>query len=62
MDSDERGMNPVAMTIINIGRAGQQPPVLQSATLPTEQCGSAGSNISKPKACKTVQTRLSTHA
>ena len=42
MDSGERGMNSVAMTIIilgkNIGRAGgsnQQPPALKSTTLST---------------------------
>ena len=43
MDSSEIGMNPVAMTIINpqkeywpSHRSNQRPPVLQSATLPTE--------------------------
>ena len=42
-DSDERGMNPVAMTIINSRKkywpslgSNQRPPVLRSATLPTE--------------------------
>ena len=44
MDSGERGMNPVSMTIIkpqkeNWLRQGsnQRPPVLKSSTLPTEQ-------------------------
>ena len=47
MDSGERGMNPVAMTIINprkgFGQARgsyQRPPVLKSCTLPTEHWGS----------------------
>ena len=42
-NSDERGMNPVAMTIINPRKkywpsrgSNQQPSVLKSATLPTE--------------------------
>ena len=46
-DSDERGMNPVAMTIINPRKeywpsrgSNQRPPVLKSATLPTELLGS----------------------
>ena len=44
MDSVERGMNLVAMTIINPGkkywpsrRSKQGPPVLKSALLPTEE-------------------------
>ena len=47
MDSGERGMIPVAMTIINprkeywLSRGlNQRPPVLESATLPTELWGS----------------------
>ena len=43
MDSNERGINLVAMTIINPRKeywpsqgSNQQPPVLKSATLPTE--------------------------
>ena len=55
MDSDERGINPGAMTIIsprkgygpspgNMGIAqelNQQPPVLKFCLLPTELCGLA---------------------
>ena len=48
MDSNERGMNPVAMTIINPRKeywpsrgSNQRPPVLKFATLPTELWGSA---------------------
>ena len=47
-DSGERGMNPVAMTIINPRKeywlnrgSNQRPPVLKSAMLPTELWGSA---------------------
>ena len=47
-DSSERGMNPVAMTIINPWKeywlsrgSNQQPPVLKSAMLQTEPWGSA---------------------
>ena len=47
-NSSERGMNPVAMTIINPQKeywlnrgSNQQPPVLKSAMQPTELCGSA---------------------
>ena len=47
-DSGKRGMNPVAMTIINRRReywpnrgSNQRPPVLKSTTLPTELWGSA---------------------
>ena len=38
VDSGERGMNPVAMTIINLRRreSNQRPTVLKSYTLPTE--------------------------
>ena len=46
-DSGERGMNPVAMTIINPRKeycpsreSNQRPPALKSATLPTELKGS----------------------
>ena len=46
MDSSERGMNPVAMAIINpwieywLSRGlNQRPPVLKSATLPTMRHG-----------------------
>ena len=46
MDSGERGMNPVAMTIINHRKeywpsrgSNQRPPVIKSATLPTELSG-----------------------
>ena len=49
-DRGERGMNPVAMTIINPLKgywpsrgSNQQPPVLKSTTLPTELWGSASS-------------------
>ena len=49
MDSNERGMNSVAITIINSRKeywpilgSNQQPPVLKSATLPTELWGWAG--------------------
>ena len=48
MDIGERGMNPVLMTIINHRKeywssrgSNQPPPVLKSATLPTELWGSA---------------------
>ena len=51
MDSCERGMNPVAMTIINPQKeywpsngSNQQPPVLKSTTLPTELYGLACPN------------------
>ena len=47
-DSGERGMNPVAMTIINPRKeywpsqgSNQPPPILKSATPPTELWGSA---------------------
>ena len=47
-DSGERGMNPVAMTTTNPRKeywpshgSNQRPPVLKSATLPTELWGSA---------------------
>ena len=46
MESDERGMNPVVMTIINPRKeywpsrgSNQRPPILKSATLPTEFWG-----------------------
>ena len=46
MDNGERGMNPVAMTIINLRKeywpsrgSNQQLPVLESTTLPTELWG-----------------------
>ena len=49
MDSSEREMNPVAMTIINPRRVywpsrelNQRPSVLKSATLPAELLGLAG--------------------
>ena len=49
MDSVERGMNPVAMTIINPRKeywpsrgSKQPPPVLKSTTLPTELLGLCG--------------------
>ena len=49
MDSGERGMNPVAMSINNPQKEywpsrglNQQHPVLKFATLPTELWGSAG--------------------
>ena len=48
MDSGKRGINPVAITTINPRKeywlsqgSKQQPPVLKSATLPTELWGSA---------------------
>ena len=48
MNSGERGMNPVAMTIINprkeywpSRRSNQRPPFLKSDTLPTELWGLA---------------------
>ena len=48
MDSGERGMKPVAMTIINPQKeywpswgSNQRPPVLKSETLPTELWGLA---------------------
>ena len=51
MDSGERGMNPVAMTIINPRKvywlsrgSNQPPPILKSATLPTELWGYAHLN------------------
>ena len=47
MDSGERGMNPVTMTIINPWKeyrpslgSNQRPPVPKYATLPTELWGS----------------------
>ena len=42
MDSSERGMNPVPMTIITIGQArgsNQWAPVFQFCALPTELLG-----------------------
>ena len=49
MDSGERGMNPVAMVIINplkeywqSQRSNQQPPVLKLCKLPTELWDSGG--------------------
>ena len=56
MDSGERGMNPVAMTIINPREdywpsrgSNQRPPVLKSIDLMTELWGSAskGENAGK---------------
>ena len=51
MDSGERGMNPVTMTIINPWKdycpsqgSNQRPPVLKSATLPTELMMGLGKN------------------
>ena len=56
MDSGERGMNPVAMTIINPRKeywpsrgSNQRPPVLKSATLPTELWGLACTKQQKGK-------------
>ena len=53
MDSSERGMNPVTMTIINLRKeywpsrgSNQRPPVLKSATLLTELWGLAQSKCS----------------
>ena len=50
-DSGERGMNPVAMTIINSRKeywpsrgSNQRPPVLKSTTLPAELWDSTGEN------------------
>ena len=47
-DSGERGVNPVAMTLISPRKeywpsreSNERPPVLKSATLPTELWGSA---------------------
>ena len=63
-DSSERGMNPVAMMIINppkeywVNRgSNQQPPVLKSAMLPTELWGSAKWNRirMKPLSNNTVE-------
>ena len=50
MNSSERGMSPVAMTIINHWKeywpgSNQQPPVLKYATLLTELWGLAGDNM-----------------
>ena len=54
MDSGERGMNPVAMTIINPRKeywpsrgSNQRPPILKFTTLPTEVWGSAWSILTK---------------
>ena len=50
MVNSDRGINPVAMTVmpgINIGEAGgsnQRPPVVKSCTLPTELRGSTKTN------------------
>ena len=52
IDSGERGMNPVAMTIINRRKeywpsrgSNQRPPILKSATLPTELgCSNTNNN------------------
>ena len=56
MDSDERGMNPVAITIINTWKeywpcwgSNQRPPVLKSATLPTELWGVGSYDARKTK-------------
>ena len=53
-DSGERGMNPVAMNIISPRKeywpsrgSNQRPPVLKSATLPTELGGSSLSKLSR---------------
>ena len=50
-DSGERGMNPVAMTIINPWKeywsslgSNQLPPVLKYATVPTKLWGSENNN------------------
>ena len=53
MVNSDRGINPVAMTVIpgiNIGEAGgsnQRPPVVKSCTLPTELRGSTKKNRTK---------------
>ena len=53
MINSDRGINPVAMTVMsgfNIGEAGgsnQRPPVVKSCTLPTELRGSTKKN--RPK-------------
>ena len=59
-DSGERGMNPVAMTIINPGKeywpsrvSNQRPPVLKFATLPTELWGSVRPGLIKPRSVLT---------
>ena len=53
-DSGERGMNPVAMTIINPRKefwltlgSNQRPPVLKSAMLHTEPWGSASQQLNR---------------
>ena len=60
MDSGERGMNPVAMTIINPRKeywqsrgSNQRPPVLKFATLTTELWDSARKRM---KVCRKVTT------
>ena len=52
MDSGKRGMNPIAMTIINAEKkywlsrgSNQRPPVLKSAMLRTELWGSASQEL-----------------
>ena len=54
-DSVERGMNPVAMTIINPRKeywpspgSNKRPPVLKSSTLPTDLWGLCNLKIGKP--------------
>ena len=62
MDSGERGMNPVVITIINpwkkywpSRRSNQRPPVLKPATLPTELWGFGSRNL---EFCGEVKSKL----
>ena len=68
-DSGERGMNPVAMTIINPRKeywpsrgSNQRPPVLKSATLPTELWGSAKSEFNRNRPIDSSQPAQSAQA
>ena len=62
MINSDRGINPVAMTVMsgfNIGEAGgsnQRPPVVKSSTLPTELRGSTKKKKIGQKYTATAQT------
>ena len=65
MDSGGRGMNPVAMTIINPRKkywpsrgSNQQPPVLKPCTLPTELRGVAESMESDEREMRPVAINI----
>ena len=69
MDSGERGMNSVAMTPIKPQKeywpspgSNQPPPVLKSATLPTELWGSEKKKLKYKSIPKIIQCHVSTRA